>query len=91
MKQKEPFEDDGRTIADMSGVTRRPLLLFRTPEREESRQEQPESDQKPPELSKEEQRSFMAGALGAALLIGSIFIVAGGLFIWFLTAVLWHS
>lgn len=83
-------DDDGRTVADMSGVPRPGFLRsYRTPE--DSRMPsknpwppavEPESDsgRRPWEdhsLSREEGRMYVFGALKAALLIGLAFI--GGL------------
>lgn len=66
-------EDDGRTIADMSGLDK--PTLYRSPAAE------PTPDRPP--LSKREQRRAVFLALGAALLIVGIFIGAAALFILF--------
>ena len=82
MKNKKQYDDDdGRTIADMSGVERPALFTFRPPH------DKPDVTGNKTPLSKDETRGVILGALGAALLIGGVFIAAGALFIWFLTTV----
>ena len=87
-------DDDGRTIADMSGVSRRNLLSIRLPE--SAAVEAPESQPQPDrpwdtsgQLSHSERRTFILGAVSAALLIGlpfaivfaiAIYIIGHGLF-----------
>ena len=84
MKKRPPDpEDDGRTIADMSGVSRPPLLIPRIPALEKKRGE----PGKGPELSPSEEKSVVLGALVAALLIALVFIGAGALLIWLLTLI----
>ncbi len=86
MRKNRTYEDDdGRTIADMSGVSRQPVFLPRlsgppragnTPARPAPREE----SSRPWEetgLTKKEQLWYMLGALKAALLIALAFI--GGL------------
>ena len=77
--KKRTFEDDGRTIADMSNVERPNLFLFRGPHREEPAAPEAPADDARQEvpLTGEERRSFMAGALTAAALIAAVFIAAG--------------
>lgn len=82
-------DDDGRTIVDMSGIDRQPLLLPRLPgfgQGEGRRAAPPEPTAQQPSWvddtpSKEEQLWAMLGALKAALLIGLAFIVGLGLVI----------
>ena len=76
-KPKEPFEDDGRTIADMSGVENPSTSLFgRLPRRRRDKSDQ----QTPTEpLTKEQNRMVIGGALLAALLIGGVFIIGGAI------------
>ncbi len=79
-------EDDGRTIADMSGVTR-PSMFGHMPstlrhEREAevaSIKVPPPWEDQPPTLR--EQLGYALGAMGAALCIGLIYIVVLGLII----------
>ena len=90
-KKNRPWDDDGRTVADMSGVRRSGLFTFR-------RVDQPPAARQPddgtgdvpreqPEMPKQERRSYIAGALGAALLIAGVFIAAGAVLIALLTTV----
>lgn len=83
-KNKRVYDDDdGRTIADMSGVERQRMLIPRMPKRQGDAAPQQEAAQKPErqKLSRSEGRAYVFGAMGAALLIGSIFVVAFFLFI----------
>ena len=82
---KQYEEDDGRTIADMSGLAPRTPFGFRRKERrelsapaEESREDRPWEQQG---TSREDRRSYIWGALSAALLIALAFIVGLGLII----------
>lgn len=94
-RDKKTFDDDdGRTIADMSGVTRRNLFSIRLPE--SSAVESPDTEPQPDrpwdtsgQLSRSERRTFILGAVSAALLIGlpfaivfaiAIYIIGHGLF-----------
>ena len=90
-RKKVYDDDDGRTIADMSGITPQRLFLPKLPDgkgREgpkEPTEGSPEGD-RPWEAdqyapSKEERRWYMLGALKAALLIAAAFIAAFGLLI----------
>ena len=80
-KKKVYEDDDGRTIADMSGVGRPSLFLPRRTEGDpqspfpQPSEERPEWEQSP--VSGEERRMYILGALKAALLIAFAFI--GGL------------
>ena len=79
------FEDDGRTVADMSGIERQPMFLpkFKHLKKEEQNENANQSD-KPWEdnsFSKKERKSFIFGALGAGLLIGAVFALAFALII----------
>ena len=93
MQQRNYDDDDGRVVADMSGLERQPMLLPRLPKRkkenaaatpEDAGAQQPEL-----QLTAEERRSYMAGAVGAGLLIAGIFIAAGAVIITLLL-LLWH-
>ena len=92
MARKERFreDDDGRTIADMSGISRPGMLGFRKADRysagSQPRQmvpEQPGADEpwREPEpiMTPEERRWYILGAMKAGLLIGLAFIVGLGL------------
>ena len=88
-KDKKIYDDDdGRTIADMSGVTRRNLLGFRFPEASASANEEPQ-EEKPArpwdtsdQISRAERRSLILGALGAAFLIALPFGIVFAIVIW---------
>ncbi len=92
-RRARPFEeDDGRTIADMSGISRQPLLFPRMPGRP-GRPEQDVGAGPPPAqppapaprpweqdgLTKQEQLLYMLGAVKAALLVGGVFAAGLGL------------
>lgn len=88
MARKEKFEDDGRTIADMSDISRPRLFIPRLPKSGDRQQQdtQPERSSRPWEkdmdkLNKDEKRWYVLGALKAALLIGLAFILGLGLLI----------
>ena len=81
MKKDRKFDDDdGRTIVDMSEVDPMPVLLPRFRRRKD---EVPSSQQ----MSKEDRRAVMLGAIGAVLLIGGVFIVAGAIVIFLMTKI----
>jgi hypothetical protein len=87
MSEKKPaFEDDGRTVADMSGITRQNLFLPRMPRKNTQvpPQQEPESSSsdRPWEntgLSRKESLWYALGALKAAFLIALAFLVGLGL------------
>ena len=89
MRKKRIYDDDdGHTIADMSGVERQPIFLPRLPRRDLPKppppQERPEGEERPWEetgLSSEEKRWYILGALKAALLIALAFAAGLGLII----------
>ena len=84
-EKKTYADDDGRTIADMSGVTRRNLWGIRIPGdkgKNDSSPEWPpqeENSDRPwdtsGQINREERRAYIWGALGAAMLIGLPFAV----------------
>lgn len=86
-RKKVYDDDDGRTIADMSGLSPQPLFIPRLPsgtKKPEPRREETEEEERPWEkdrntVSKEERWWYMLGALKAALLIALAFIVGLGL------------
>lgn len=80
MKKSHDFEDDGRTVVDMSEVDPMPVLLPRF----RRRKDEPTSEN---QMSKEDRRAVMLGAIGAVLLIGGIFIVAGAIVIFLMTKI----
>lgn len=77
-------DDDGRTIADMSDVSRPGFWGRPKAARPALRQEEPSSADEPwrepePIMTPEERRWYILGALKAAMLIGLAFIVGIGL------------
>ena len=84
---KKPFEDDGRTIADMSGVDSPSLFgLFRRKPKKGKKEENHSEQQ----LTKEQGRMYIFGAILAGLAVAGVFILAGALFIAFLLGVWSH-
>ena len=82
MRKKSYDDDDGRVVADMSGVERQPMVLPRFRRRKD--EPEPEGEQ----MSREDRMVILKSAIGASLLIGGIFIAAGALVIWILTMVM---
>ena len=81
--------DDGRTVADMSGVEPAVSSMFgfrafRRRRAENGRQETDvdESRRQAAEMSGKDTFRFILGAIGAGLLIGGVFIVVFGIVIW---------
>ena len=80
-------DDDGRTVADMSGVEPQPMLIpriYKRRDRADFREpDAPKTNDRPwdtsGELSREERNAAIGGALKAGLLIGLTFLVAGAL------------
>ncbi len=97
-KREESYDDDdGRTIADMSGLGKHPMLgslFIRIPPDEHRREAAKRSrgentaseESEPLVLTRKERRYVIFGAMGAGLLIGAIFI---GALIALLALVLW--
>lgn len=81
MKKRQYPDDDGRTVADMSNVSRQPLLFPRPMRRRMPPVQQPQENAEPVELSRDEQRWAVLGALKAALLIALVFLVGLGIVI----------
>lgn len=86
-RKKVYDDDDGRTIADMSGLSGpQPMFLPGRPvgkRPQEPRQEAADQEDRPWEkerdlMSKEDRRMYILGALKAALLIALAFIVGLG-------------
>ena len=82
--KKDDFyeEDDGRTIADMSGIERQPTFLphFHRKRSDFSAPDAPRANDRPwesaaGELTREE-RNAIRGALKAGLLIAGVYILA---------------
>ena len=88
MAKKPSWDDDGRTIADMSGVER-PSLFGHLP-RKKPKGDAPNNDQGQPTMTKEQSRAYIGGALLAGLLIAGVFIIAGAIAIALMIAVWTH-
>lgn len=81
-RKREYDDDDGRTIADMSGVGRPGMVSFRRSTGDEDRPEPRHEDAGSgygPFENKEERWMYIFGALRAALLIALVFILGLGL------------
>ncbi len=89
MRKKDRFyeDDDGRTIADMSGIEPQPLLIPRIRRRRDradfKEPDAPEANDRPwdtsGELTREERNAAVFGALKAGVLIALVFLAAGAL------------
>ena len=73
-KKKFYDDDDGRTVADMSGVERRPLVIPRPPKK--GKKEAEEAEEKQEAYTAEQKRALIGGSLGAALLVLALFALA---------------
>ena len=79
MKNKRIYDDDdGRTIADMSGVGA-PSPVFGGYGKKNITQEDEKPEVQPFDMTRQERKMYIFGALGAALLIAGAFIVGLGL------------
>ena len=68
MRRKEPFEDDGRTVADMSGLyDERSHFLRRKPDADPSGQ--------PVQYTRKERLWAMLGAAKAVLVIAGAYLI----------------
>ena len=86
MSQKRVYDDDdGRVIADMSGVERQPLLIPRLGRRDGRRSPNGQSREDRSftgdDLTPQERRTVMFAAVKASLLIALAFIAVFGLII----------
>ncbi len=87
--KKDSFYDDGRTVADMSGVEPQPLLIPRIRRRrgraDLREPDAPAADDRPWDtgaaLTREERSAAVRGALKAGLLIALAFLTGGALLI----------
>lgn len=86
MGRKIYDDDDGRTIADMSGIDGGFSNSFGKKKKpvNEPKKENPQSE---PIMTKKETMWYVFGALKAALLIAGAFILGLGLLIWLMLAV----
>ena len=90
-KRRQYDDDDGRQIADMSGVERPNLFNVRTAPKTEKSENAEESPAKPEwenpasSMPKDDRRAFIWGALSASLLIALAFLVGLGIVILLIT------
>ena len=87
-KKKIYDDDDGRTIVDMSGVGRRGIFLPRFDKGRAS--DDSRSDLQNPQresMSRVDTFRLILGAIGAALLVGGVFVAVYGLVIFLMTVV----
>ena len=78
MMNKDDFKDDGRIVADMSGIEGPNMFSVRG-----FGKKLPKMPKGNSEMTEEERRIYMKAALLSALAIASVFIVACALFILF--------
>ena len=86
MKHNEPFEDDGRTVADMSGIEHDSIWLPRRRKQGHTPAQQP---QQAADRPWEERLWAILGALKATLLICGVYLL-GLLALLALLFTLWH-
>lgn len=86
MSKKNNYnDDDGRTIADMSGVGRDNLFFPRKHEKKVKEDDSANAGApKAAEMSKKERRMYVLSAIKASLLIWLVFVVIFGLVIFLL-------
>lgn len=90
MRRRDSFEDDGRTVADMSGLES-PGLFGRRSRSSQTEVEYPdvrEKERNPWEeapFTWKERLRYMGVALGAALSIAFVFLAGIALVIWLIT------
>lgn len=82
-RRKRDFEDDGRTIADMSGVEGPSLFGARPVKPKDTDAQEKKRNSEEEGFSKEFRRMYISIALKATLAIAAVFLVAGALFILF--------
>lgn len=86
MGRKEEFEDDGRMIADMSGIEGNSLFGRRSHTSWAKRKKEGRDDILPvPPFTWQERVRYIVMALGAALLIGVVLLGGIALVIWLFT------
>lgn len=76
---KKYEDDDGRTIADMSGVERQPLIVPRFPDKKKDRTPEDDGGSGLNGFSKNEKRGIVLGAMSATALIALVFIAVGAI------------
>ena len=81
MSKREKWEDDGRTVADMSGVGGPSLFLPRALKKQTGPDAEKAQSPQEPLLQGDERRWAILGAVKAALMIGFVFAAGLGLVI----------
>ena len=92
-KNKKYDDDDGRVIADMSGIEQQPLIIPRFDHLKRDDRERTENGENEPQkspwddtqMSKGERRAVISGALAAGLGIGAVFAIVFGIVIFLMT------
>lgn len=79
-KDKDAFEDDGRVIASMEGVTNPYKLIPTLPDKPKRFRENGKKHEKA-DITREEERQIRRGIMAASLLVG---IVISGIFLLFI-------
>ena len=74
-RKRDEFEDDGRTIADMSGIAPQPTIVPRRKPRKEPETNSGEGL----ELTRKEKRWAALGAMKAVLLIAGAYLLGLGI------------
>ena len=88
-KKKSYDDDDGRVIADMSGVTKQNLFGFQPRYMDEKEPDIPKPERNEGDYIQTDERfAFLGGAMKASLLIGAVYIAVFGVVIWLLTLIL---
>ena len=87
MGRKIYDDDDGRTIADMSGVDGGFSNPFGKKKKTVNEPDQKQNPHNEPIMTKKETMWYVFGALKAALLIAGAFIIGLGLLIWLMLTV----
>ena len=80
MANKNSFDDDGRIVADMSGIEGPNMFSVRGFGKKGKKAVMSKSDS---EMTEEERRIYLKAALLSTLAIASVFIVACAIFILF--------
>ncbi len=81
-RKKRVYEDDdGRTIADMSGVTGPSMFVPRSPGEKKAQPETPDRPWENTGMTPRERRMYVLGAMKATMLIALAYIVGLGLLI----------
>ena len=88
MSKKEYDDDDGRIVADMSGVEKPSAFGDWLPRKPKDRDEKPPTEQVEP-VDKELRRAYVLSALLAGLAIGAVFAIGLGIAILIMWLVWW--